>query len=115
METAVTASAAAPGTAALLIVALSRWLSDPAVLTAIASLVTALAAFARSRHHRHVPQAPHVSEERIRHHLFAQLLQLNEQFERIRRELARHQQRTTTLEQTILRCSQRRCPSRNAL
>jgi hypothetical protein len=34
METAVTASAAAPGTAALLIVALSRWLSDPAVLQA---------------------------------------------------------------------------------
>lgn len=111
--------------------ALSAWMGDPAVLTAIASLLTALAAFVRTRHRRtaepcHPPQTPHPEtplsrahetlhevEERIREELLLQLQNLQEEAELIGQGLAEYQRANTTLEDMIVRCPAPDCPARD--
>ena len=118
---------------ATLISNLSGWIGDPAVLTAIASLLTALAAFARARHRREQdgPKAPatakvegrlsrayetlHDVEDRIREELLRQLESLQEDVEEIDQELAASQQECALLEGTIYRCPEKDCPARRSL
>jgi hypothetical protein len=89
-----------PGDASFLWV-LSAWIADPAVLTAIASLMTALAAFFRNRRRSPVELGPasdaansdaglsrayqqlHDVEDRIREELLLQLQNLQEEAELI--------------------------------
>lgn len=112
---------------------LTAWIGDPTVMTAIASLLTALAAFWRSRHRRHAsrmaspapqPQAPslaeaystlHEAEEKIREELLHQLQHLQEDAERIGEDLAYFRNATAALEETIIRCPEARCPIRDQI
>ena len=115
--TAVTGSEALsdPTIVGSVVIALTTWASDPAVMTAIASLLTAGAAYWRSRHrrsHDHAPQisshAPslaeaystlHEAEEKIREELLQQLQHLQEEAERIGQDLAHYRQATVKLEE----------------
>ncbi|MGI9494040.1 MAG: hypothetical protein ACR2QF_16735 [Geminicoccaceae bacterium] len=112
---------------------LSAWAADPAVLTAIASLLTALAAFFRARHRRAVDPLPptqteqlapplsrayetlHAVEERIREELLLQLQNLQEEAERIGQDLEAYQQANAALKETIARCREPGCPARESL
>jgi len=123
-----------PSIIAKLLIALTTWMTDPAVMTAMASLLTALVAFWRSRHRRMtiepVPppvqqqQAPsladaystlHEAEEKIREELLQQLQHLQEETERISDDLAHYRQAAATFEEAIIRCSQMHCPVRERL
>lgn len=113
--------------------ALTVWVGDPAVLTAIASLLTAVAAFWRSRHRRAVEHtAPsevqhlgtslsraystlHEVEEKIREELLQQLQALQEEAERIGDDLAHYRHATAALEETIIHCPDHSCPVRQSL
>jgi hypothetical protein len=113
--------------------ALSAWMGDPAVLTAIASLLTAIAAFVRTRHRPSGEPSPmrtaepletplsrayetlHAVEEKIREELLLQLQNLQEEAEVIGRDLAAYQQANTALRDMILRCAETECPARGAL
>ena len=114
------------------LVALTAWASDPAVMTAIASLLTAAAAFWRSRHRRSTepagasppPQPPslaeaystlHEAEEKIREELLQQLQHLQEEAERIGHDLSHYRQATASLKQAIIRCPDGSCPVREQL
>lgn len=118
-------------TAALL--ALTSWAGDPAVLTAIASLLTAVAAFWRSRHRQAAaPRVPvkvrdlppslpdayetlHEVEEKIREELLQQLQYLQEEAERISDQLTYYRHATVSLEEAVIRCPERSCPVREEL
>jgi hypothetical protein len=122
-----------PSILAKIIIAVTSWIGDPAVMTAIASLLTALAAFWRSRQRRghasHVaPQqqqpAPsladaystlHEAEEKIRVELLQQLQHLQEEAERIGQDLSFYRQATVKLEEVIIRCPYGSCPVREEL
>ncbi len=109
--------------------AFSAWMGDPAVLTAIASLLTAIAAFCRSRHRRTAEPAPRAErpplsrpyetvleiEEKIREELLAQLQNLQEEAELINQDLATYQLANTTLRGMIINCSERYCRARASL
>lgn len=113
------------------VIALTSWASDPAVMTAIASLLTAGAAFWRLRHRRSQEQATtgpttapslaeaystlHEAEEKIREELLQQLQHLQEEAERIGQDLAHYRQATVKLEEGILRCPNGSCPVRDQL
>ncbi len=110
---------------------LSAWVGDPAVLTAIASLLTALAAFFRVRHrhtsdklspsqkgHLETPvfrayETLHAVEERIREELLAQLQNLQEEAELIGQDLAACQEANAALKETIARCREPDCRARD--
>ncbi len=109
--------------------AFSAWAGDPAVLTAIASLLTALGAFFRLRHRRSgespsqrreppLPQAykalSHV-EERIREELLSQLQNLQEEAERLGRDLTICRQGHDSLREALRRCPQTVCEARDQL
>ena len=109
----------------------SSWASDPAVLTAIASLLTALAAFFKVRHRRNAdPHAPnqtqqhvapvsrayetlHAVEERIREELLLQLQTLQEEAELVGQDLAAYEEANAALKAMIAGCNQPDCPIRN--
>jgi len=109
---------------------LSAWVGDPAVLTAIASLLTALAAFFKARHRRAADPLPpnqteqletplsrayetlHAVEERIREELLLQLQNLQEEAELIGQDLATCQEANAVLKQTIARCREPGCKVR---
>ncbi len=112
--------------------ALTAWASDPAVMTAIASLLTAAAAVWHTRHRRRadqpaspVPQPPappsladaystlHDAEEKIREELLQQLQHLQEEAERIGQDLTYFRKTTATLEEAIIRCPVGQCPIRD--
>lgn len=113
--------------------ALLARISDPAVLTAIASLLTAIAAFFRARHRHNGEQAVsprtppsetplsrayetlHDVEERIREELLQQLQNLQEEAEIIDQDLAAYQQANIALKDLVLRCSVPACPARGSL
>ncbi|MEM7044861.1 MAG: hypothetical protein AAF543_18790 [Pseudomonadota bacterium] len=111
------------------LVALTTWASDPAVMTAIASLLTAAAAFWRSRARRAKEEpAPlpsptlaeaystlHDAEEKIREELLQQLQHLQEEAERIGQDLSFYRQATINLEEAIIRCPDGSCPVREQL
>ncbi|MGI9484691.1 MAG: hypothetical protein ACR2RF_02170 [Geminicoccaceae bacterium] len=113
------------------VIALTAWASDPAVMTAIASLLTAAAAFWRSRYRRSMEQAAsapmqvpsladaystlHEAEEKIREELLQQLQHLQEEAERIGQDLNHYRQATVKLEEGILRCPNGSCPVREQL
>jgi hypothetical protein len=101
-------------------------------MTAIASLLTGIAAFWSSRHRRAKetaaspapPQPPslaeaystlHEAEEKIREELLQQLQHLQEEAERIGENLAYYRQTTATLEEAIIRCPDISCPVREQL
>jgi primosomal protein N'' len=111
---------------------LSAWLGDPAVLTAIASLLTALAAFFRTRHRRAEPLPPlsaavqdrppsrayetlHIVEEKIREVLLRQLQNLQEEAELLGQDLTEYQQANIALRAMIVRCPAPGCPARVTL
>ena len=112
---------------------LVAWAGDPAVLTAIASLLTALAAFFRVRHRRAADsqsqqqteqqetplsrayETLHAVEERIRDELLLQLQNLQEEAEIIGQDLAAYQQANAALKATIARCREPGCPTRHSL
>ncbi|MEZ5934340.1 MAG: hypothetical protein R3F54_20850 [Alphaproteobacteria bacterium] len=118
---------------ARLAIGVTSWMGDPAVMTAMASLLTAVAAFWRSRHRRtnHQPPAPHPphsppslaeaystlheAEEKIREELLQQLQHLQEEAERIGDDLSHYRQATVMLEEAILRCPYGSCPVREQL
>ncbi|MGI9510416.1 MAG: hypothetical protein ACR2QJ_13845 [Geminicoccaceae bacterium] len=120
-----------PVTVAAGLVALTAWASDPAVMTAIASLMTAVAAFWRSRYRRStepaaapLPQPPslaeaystlHEAEEKIREELLQQLQHLQEEAERIGHDLSHFRQAKASLEEAIIRCPDGNCPVREQL
>lgn len=122
-----------PSVFAKVVMGLSIWLGDPAVMTAMASLLTAVAAFWRSRqrravHHIPNPQAKpghpslaeaystlHEAEEKIRVELLQQLQHLQEEAERIGQDLNHYRQATVKLEESILRCAYGDCPVRDQL
>lgn len=122
-----------PSVLAKVLIGLTHWMGDPAVMTAMASLLTALAAFWRSRHRRanqHVSPPPaaqhppslaeaystlHEAEEKIREELLHQLQHLQEEAERIGEDLSYYRQATVKLEEAILRCPYGSCPIRDAL
>ena len=121
-----------PSILAKLLIALTTWMADPAVMTAMASLLTAIVAFWRSRHKRALPgpdappQQPapslaeaystlHEAEEKIREELLQQLQYLQEEAERIAEELAHYRQAATALEEAVIRCSEENCPTRSRL
>ena len=111
------------------LVALTSWAGDPAVMTAIASLLTAAAAFWRSRSRRSKeetapPPTPtlaeaystlHDAEEKIRQELLQQLQHLQEEAERIGQDLSYYRQSTISLEEAIIRCPDGSCPVREHL
>ncbi len=113
------------------VIALTAWASDPAVMTAIASLLTAGAAFWRSRYRRsiehpvptsgHAPSLAeaystlHEAEEKIREELLQQLQHLQEEAERIGQDLNHYRQATVKLEEAILRCPNGNCQVREQL
>ena len=118
-----------PSILAKILIALTAWMADPAVMTAIASLLTAIVAFWRSRHRRVTadPAAPpqqqapslaeaystlHEAEEKIREELLQQLQHLQEEAERITEDLNHYRQAATTLEEAVIRCSEVNCPTR---
>lgn len=113
---------------------LSAWAGDPVVMTAIASLLTAIAAFFRARQRRAIepgnpsshPPHPetalsrayttlHEVEESIREELLQQLQHLQEETERMAEDLANHRYANTILEGAILRCPEQDCPVRDSL
>jgi hypothetical protein len=120
------------GTAALLL-SLSTWLADPAVLTAIASLLTAVAAIFRTRQKRTAEPIPPQNpapvetsltqayatlqrvEERFREELIQQLEHFRDQTESLREELVRYHHATEVMEDMILQCPARDCPTRTSL
>ncbi len=121
-----------PSILAKIIIAVTSWVGDPAVMTAMASLLTALAAFWRSRRRRSLPSqvapsqqpAPsladaystlHEAEEKIRVELLQQLQHLQEEAERIGQDLSFYRQATVKLEEVILRCPYGSCPVREQL
>lgn len=122
-----------PTVIAAVLIRLTAWASDPAVMTAFASLLTAAAAFWRSRHRRSVEQAAappplpeppsladaystlHEAEEKIREELLQQLQHLQEEAERIGQDLSYYRQATATLEEAIIRCPDASCPVREQL
>jgi hypothetical protein len=122
-----------PSALAKLVIGRSSWMGDPAVMTAMASLLTAVAAFWRSRHRRtnlpapqpHLHQSPpslaeaystlHEAEEKIREELLQQLQHLQEEAERIGEDLGHYRQATVKLEEAILRCPYGSCPVRDRL
>ena len=123
-----------PTLLASVVIALTSWASDPAVMTAIASLLTAAAAFWRSRYRRTIeqavssapqpPQPPslaeaystlHEAEEKIREELLQQLQHLQEEAERIGQDLNYYRQATVKLEEAIIRCPDGSCPVRDQL
>ena len=122
-----------PAVIAKVLIALTSWMGDPAVMTAMASLLTALAAFWRSRHRRTretmpaepQPQAApslaeaystlHEAEEKIREELLQQLQHLQEEAERISDDLGYYRQAAAALEEAITRCSEVHCPVRDRL
>jgi hypothetical protein len=122
-----------PSIPAKIIIALMSWVGDPAVMTALASLLTALAAFWRSRrrrgHQSHAtpPQQQsspslaeaystlHEAEEKIRVELLQQLQHLQEEAERIGQDLSFYRKATVKLEEVILRCPNGSCPVRDQL
>lgn len=117
----------ASGPAAFLI-ELTAWLGDPAVLTAIASLLTAIAAILRIRRRKaterveeegHVEMplsraysALHQVEESLREELVQQIEHLQEEAERIHDDLTRYRRLATVLEQAIRQCPEPSCPLR---
>lgn len=121
-----------PSVLAKVIMSVTTWVGDPAVMTAMASLLTA-AAFWRSRQKRagqqpSVPvaqQSPpslaeaystlHEAEEKIREELLQQLQHLQEEAERIGGDLGHYRQATVKLEEAILRCPYGSCPVRDQL
>ncbi|MDH3664189.1 MAG: hypothetical protein OEU92_29945 [Alphaproteobacteria bacterium] len=116
---------------AAVVIRLTAWASDPAVMTAFASLLTAVAAFWRSRHRRSLEQPPaplpapeppslaeaystlHEAEEKIREELLQQLQHLQEEAERIGQDLNYYRQATAALEEAIIRCPDANCPVRD--
>ncbi len=115
--------------AASLLWTLSAWAGDPAVLTAIASLLTAIGAIFRIRHrragestsqHREPPLSQaynalsHV-EERIREELLSQLQNLQEEAERLGQDLAICRRGNDALRETVLRCPEADCAARDLL
>ena len=112
---------------------LTAWIADPAVLTAIASLLTALAAFFRARRRGSAAtdaasdapcddaglsrayQQLHDVEDRIREELLLQLQNLQEEAELIGLDLADHRRDNATLKAMILRCPSSDCPARYSL
>jgi|GEM_PF-3958196 len=122
-----------PSVLATIVMGVSSWVGDPAVMTAMASLLTAVAAFWRSRHRRasqHPPTPPaqqsppsladaystlHEAEEKIREELLQQLQHLQEEAERIGEDLSHYRQSTVKLEEAILRCPYGSCPVRDQL
>jgi hypothetical protein len=123
-----------PSLLANVLIGLTNWMTDPAVMTAIASLLTAAAAFWRSRHRRTTEQAIvpppqqqqppslaeaystlHEAEEKIREELLQQLQHLQEEAERISGDLGHYRQATAMLEEAIIRCSELNCPVRDRL
>ena len=114
------------------LIALTSWVADPAVMTAMASLLTALAAFWRSRSRRVAEpgtmqphaQPPsladaystlHEAEEKIREELLQQLQHLQEEVERIGQDLSQYRQVAVKLEEAIIRCPDGTCPVRSQL
>lgn len=110
--------------------ALWAWLSDPAALTAIASLLTAVAAFFKVRHvgadHLDAdmpkPAGPDSSrgsgfdiEDRIREVLLLQLQNLEEKADSIDQDLAAYQQANAALKGLIKSCSVPFCPVRGEI
>jgi uncharacterized protein involved in exopolysaccharide biosynthesis len=118
-------SASQAGAAALEL--LAGWLGDPAVLTALASLITALAALRRVR--RGLPAEGeeraaslvavhariHAVEANLRAELVEQRDRLQAAFDRLQAELERHRSAAQRLEGAVLRCPQPRCPVRAGL
>ncbi|MGI9499752.1 MAG: hypothetical protein ACR2P3_06925 [Geminicoccaceae bacterium] len=122
-----------PSAVASSIIALTAWVSDPAVMTAIASLLTAAAAFWRSRYRRSVeqavspssqPQAPslaeaystlHEAEEKIREELLQQLQHRQEEAEQAGQDLTYFRKATATLEEAVIRCPEAACPVRDQI
>ena len=126
-----------PSLLAKVVIGVTSWMGDPAVMTALASLLTALAAFWRSRHRRAQHKAPapsphhyhhhqppslaeaystlHEAEEKIREELLQQLQHLQEDAERIGQDLSFYRQATVKLEEAILRCPDGSCPVREQL
>jgi len=115
------------------VMGITTWVGDPAVMTAMASLLTALAAFWRSRYRQATPQTAitpshpsppslaeaystlHEAEEKIRVELLQQLQHLQEEAERIGQDLGHYRQATVKLEEAILRCPHGSCPVREQL
>lgn len=122
-----------PNEVAAFILALSAWVSDPAVLTAIASLLTAVAAFFRTRrrdarettcqpetqHPRaalsHAYKTLHEVEERIREELLMQLHNLQEETEAIGQDLSNCQKAYAALKDALMQCRRTNCPIRRSL
>lgn len=122
-----------PSNVAAILLAVTAWAGDPAVLTAIASLLTAVAAFWRSRHRRAAaPRSPvqvrglppslpdayetlHEVEEKIREELLQQLQYLQEEAERISDQLTHYRHATVVLEEAVIRCPENDCPVREQL
>ena len=122
-----------PSLLAKVVMSLTIWVGDPAVMTAMASLLTAVAAFWRSRQKRAGQQQPaplaqqsppslaqaystlHEAEEKIREELLQQLQHLREEAERIGVDLSHYRQATVKLEESVLRCPYGSCPVREQL
>ena len=122
-----------PSVLAQIIISVTGWMGDPAVMTALASLLTALAAFWRSRHRQanhptsSLPQPTqpptlaeaystlHEAEEKIREELLQQLQHLQEEAERIGQDLSFYRQASVKLEEAILRCPDIGCPVREQI
>lgn len=122
-----------PSVLAKVIMSVTTWVGDPAVMTAMASLLTAVAAFWRYRQKQAGQQPPapfvqqsppslaeaystlHEAEEKIREELLQQLQHLQEEAERIGEDLSHYRQETVKLEESILRCPYGSCPVRDQL
>ncbi len=114
-----------------LLIGLTAWIGDPAVLTAIASLLTAIAAVLRFRHRKAAEReevegrmetplaraytALHHAEESLREELVQQIEHLQEEAERINGDLTQYRKLATILEQAITRCPESSCPLRASM
>lgn len=115
-------------TGAAVLGALTSWLSDPAVLTALAGLITAIAALRRVRQSAStIAPAPaaevlaqvhakvHSVEASLRDDLLLQVQRLRGTVERTQEELDQSRRQAQHLERAIGRCAQLRCPTRALL
>ena len=118
---------------ATLLWSLSLWAGDPAVLTAIASLLTAIAAFFRTRRRRagrpvvqteaqqsgaalsQAHKTLHEVEERIREELLMQLRNLREETETIGQDLSKCRKAYNALKDALVQCRRSNCPTRTSL